>query len=347
MERNTWYPTEAGTPQGGLISPLLCNIALHGMEDAIGVEYRPRKGYRTIKEKCTKAVIRYADDFCVLCDTKNDAQEAKTLISEWLKQRGLQLSEEKTKISHIEAGIDFLGFSIRRYRGKNGRVKNIIKPSQEAILKLKAKLRSEWRKLKNQDVKMIIKKLNPIIRGWANYYRHVVSSEIFSKLDHFLFQRQVKYVNHRHPNKPWKWKRRKYWGKLNTDREDKWVFGDTTPLLRHPNNDKDEISCCHLTRFSWVKIQRHVLVKDTASPDDPKLKEYWESRRRKGEVQLRKSDRKIASKQKGKCPVCNDSLLNGEELQKHHIIPTSEGGNSSYKNLQLVHYFCHQQLHGS
>ena len=180
------------------------------MENAIGVEYRNRKGYRTIKEKCTKAVIRYADDFLVLCDTKEDAEEAKTLISEWLKTRGLTLSDEKTQIAHIEGGIDFLGFSIKRYRGKNGRVKNIIKPSKNAISKLKAKLRSEWKSLKNISVSIITRKLNPIIRGWANYYRHVVSKEVFTKVDHFMFQRQVKYVNQRHPNKPWK--RKRYWG---------------------------------------------------------------------------------------------------------------------------------------
>ena len=165
-------------------------------------------------------------------------------------------------------------------------------------------------------------------------------------LDTFQFQRETRYVNHKHPNKSKKWKRKKYWGRLNPKRGDKWVFGDTAPLKWNLLYDKDAISCQHVTKFRWVEIRRHVLVKDTASPDDPQLKKYWERRIKEGSTQLTDSCQKIGDRQKWKCPMCNESLFTGEEIQKHHIIPKNEGGTETYKNLQLVHYFCHQQLHG-
>ena len=281
----------------------------------------------------------------ILCDTQSDAVEAKETIKQWLAERGLELSEEKTNLTHIEKGIDFLGFNIRRYRLKRGKYKTLIKPSKESISKVKTKLREQWRSLKNKDVKIITRRLNPIIKGWANYYRSVVSSKTFVALDTFQFQRATRYVNHKHPKKSKKWKRKKYWGKLNPKRADNWVFGDTTPLKQNLLYDKNKISCQHVTKFRWVEIRRHVLVKDTASPDDPRLKKYWERRMKTGNAHLTESYQKIADRQTGKCPMCNESLFNGEEIHKHHIIPKNEGGTETYKNLQLVHYFCHQQLH--
>jgi RNA-directed DNA polymerase len=232
---------------------------------------------------------------------------------------------------------------IRRYRLKRGIHKTLIKPSKESISKVKTKLREQWRSLKNKDVKIIMRRLNPIIKGWANYYRSVVSSKTFVALDTWMFQRETRYANHKHPKKSKKWKRKKYWGKLNPKRADNWVFGDTAPLKWNLLYDKDEISCPHVTKFKWVEIKRHVLVKDTASPDDPQLRTYWERRMKAGSAQLTESSQKIANRQRGKCPMCNESLFNGEEIQKHHILPKNEGGTETYKNLQLVHYFCHQR----
>ena len=285
----------------------------------------------------------------VLCNTKEESESAKNRLTQWLAKRGLQLSDEKTKIVNVYEGFDFLGFSVRCYtnrRTKRG-FKTIIKPSQESILKIKQKLREKWKSLQGHDVKLIVKELNPIIRGWANYYRGVIAKEIFAKLDQFMFTRELQYAKKKHPRKSWKWRKAKYWGKLNPDHNGRWIFGDTKPPKWNLLYNEDEIHCPHLLKFAWTKIQRHILVKGRSSPDDPKLKEYWVKRNSKGANNLIKSYQKLAKRQNDKCPICGESLFNDEAIQKHHIVPKSKGGENTYSNLQFVHYLCHQQIHGS
>jgi RNA-directed DNA polymerase len=245
-----------------------------------------------------------------------------------------------------EEGFDFPGFNIRRYRGKNGKkIKTIIKPSKDSINKIRGRLREEWMSLKNKEVKVITRRLNPIIRGWSNYYRTVVSTRVFSSLDCWMMRREARYVKQRHPTRSWRWQQERYWGRLNPNRADNWVFGDTAPLRDKPTYAKDKMSCQHITKFSWTKIRRHILVKGRSSPDDPRLRRYWEKRMRRGTIELTESYRRLADKQKDRCPYCNESLFNGEELHKHHIIPRNKGGKDSYRNLMLVHHVCHQQKH--
>jgi RNA-directed DNA polymerase len=177
-----------------------------------------------------------------------------------------------------------------------------------------------------------VRKLNPIIRGWANYYRIAVAKETFSKMDHWMFHRQKRYVDHSHPKKPMHWKKAKYWGKLDPNRSDKWVFGDKRNGI-------------HLLKLSWFPIERHGLVKGKASPDDPSLREYWQKRNAAKAKNLMPNREKVARKQSGLCPVCRVSLFNGEELQIHHKKPRKEGGKDTYSNLQLLHLYCHQQVH--
>ena len=331
MEQGELHATEAGTPQGGVISPLLANIALHGMEEALGVRY-DKRGQIISK----RAIARYADDFVVFCETQEDAEQAKQSLSTWLETRGLTLSVEKTRVIHLSEGFDFLGFNIKHYRStltKSG-WKLLIKPSKKSVQKIREKLREEWRKLQGStNVQGILKRLNPIIRGWANYFRTAVASQTFSSLDHWMWQRQVRYTKRKHPNKPWHWKKNRYWGKLNPASEDTWVFGDKETGR-------------YLLKFGWLKIERHVLVKGKASPDDPQLREYWKGREKAKARNISPRQRKLAQKQDSICPQCGTSLFNGEELHVHHQKPRHQGGTDEESNLLLIHLFCHQHIHG-
>ena len=221
LEANVFYPTSSGTPQGGSCSPLLANIALHGLEQAMGMGYQYGGG--RVQTCGPRRVVRYADDFLVFCSTQEDAQQTVLLLRDWLKERGLQLSEEKTRIVHLKEGFDFLGFHVRQYPSRNTATgwKTLIKPSKESIQKIRDRLRTEWLALKTGRVEVIVKRLNPIIRGWSNYFRTGVAYETFTKLDRWMFDRQVRYVRRMHPRKNYAWKQAKYWGRLNLDRQDK------------------------------------------------------------------------------------------------------------------------------
>jgi RNA-directed DNA polymerase len=330
IEQEMFYATENGTPQGGVISPLLANIALHGMEEAIGVRYDYR-GQLIGK----RAVVRYADDFVCFCETKEEAEQVKILLAEWLKERGLTLSEEKTRIVHLTEGFNFLSFNIRHYpaplTSRTG-WKLLIKPSKEAVQEVQKKLKDQWSKAQGGNVQSVLTKLNPIIRGWANYFRTAVAKEIFSKLDSWMFYKADRYTRWTHPKKPKDWRHRKYWGRFNLDRLDAWTFGDKQ-------------TGGYLLKFSWFPIERHTLVKGRSSPDDPCLKDYWENRQAAKAKDLTFSKQKLTKRQKGRCPECGDSLFNDEELQVHHLLARSKGGKDSYSNLALVHFLCHQHIH--
>jgi len=327
MEENRTYPTEAGTPQGGVISPLLANIALHGMEEALGVKYNNRG---EIQSK--RAVVRYADDFVVFCESKEDAEVAEEELTVWLAKRGLTLSEEKTRIIHLTEGFDFLSFNIRQYEVNGTRTgyKLLIKPSKQAIANIRKKLRNEWKQLKAAPIGVIIRRLNPIIRGWANYFRIAVASKTFSDLDNWMFQKEVQHVKWKHPKKPKKWTQAKYWGRLIKNRNDNWVFGDGTH---------------YLWKFRWTDIERHVLVKGTASPDDPKLQEYWWERNKDKTENLTQREIKIAKGQNNICPVCRETLFNGEEIETHHRAMKNKRGPENEDDCLLVHLYCHDQIH--
>ncbi len=208
----------------------------------------------------------------------------------------------------------------------------MIKPSNESVQKIRDRLRDEWYSLRGQSVTTVIKRLNPIIRGWANYHPIGVAAKIFNGLDRWMFERQVRHVKHTHPRKPRYWRQAKYWGRLNLSRNDNWVFGDKR-------------TGTHLLKFSWFPIDRHVLVRGAASADDPDLRGYWAQREAAKAKDLSPSRAKIARRQNGRCPRCGESLFNGEEVQVHHSQWKSEGGKDTYGNLELVHLFCHQQIH--
>lgn len=348
MDEGVFQETEAGTPQGGVISPLLANIALHGMEDALTVRKTLASGKIVTTRKGVhyngrgqsvgkRAVVRYADDFVVFCESKEDAEKSVEILTEWLKDRGLQLSKEKTKIVHLSEGFDFLGFNVRHYEAKQTAKsgwKLLIKPSKESEQKIRDKLRDAWLAHIGANAKAVVKHLNPVIRGWANYFRIGVASETFGSLDDWMFQRACRYASRTHPTKPWYWRSSRYFGRLNLDRQDKWVFGDKHAGL-------------YLQKFSWFPIERHTLVQGGASPDDPNLREYWYKRNMAKAKDLVPNKQVIAKKQKGLCLACGMSLFNGEEIHTHRKLPGKEGGKYVHSNIELVHLYCHQQKHAT
>ncbi len=324
--------SEAGVPQGGVISPLLMNITLHGMEQALGVRYDKRG-----QIKGSRALVRYADDWVMFCESKEDAQAARRQAQEWLLKRGLHLSEEKTRIVHLSEGFDFLGFNIRHYPAPNtarSGYKLLIKPSQESVRKFKERVRREWMALKGHNVMAVLKRLNPILRGWANYFRIGVSKHTFESIDYWMFDRCVRYVRSTHRRKGWRWCRSKHWGALNPQRADRWVFGDKS-------------TGAYLLKLSWTPIKRHALVKGASSPDDPALRGYWIGRERRKIDDLPPRLIGLAHTQRGRCSHCGASLFNGEALHRHHLHPKGEGGTDQRSNLQLVHLYCHQQIHAA
>ena len=333
VDNNIFHKQDTGTPQGGIISPLLANIALHGMEEALGVKYRPKR-----ESIGKRIIVRYADDFVILCESQEDAKSAKNDIESFLKIRGLELSSEKTRICHITEGFDFLGLNVRHYKVKCTKTgyKLLIKPNKKFLQKTRNDIREIFLNHHGKSVGNLIGKINPVIRGKANYLNKYVSSKAFSDLDNYLFKRQVRYVNRTHPNKNKKWKKDKYWGKLNFRRNDNWVFGDKQ-------------SGSHMLKFNWTKIERHTLVKQRYSPDDPSLIDYWEKRGKKSQkseaAKWNAKQEQVAYKQGYNCPVCKQSLFNDEELHLHHITPRSEGGKDTLNNLVWVHLFCHHKVH--
>ena len=329
VDRGVFYDTNSGVPQGGIISPLLANIALHGMESALGIKY-DKNGHNT----SNRGLVRYADDLVVFCQTEEDAVKARETLQEFVLTRGLTLSEEKTHIAPLTKGFNFLGFNIRQYPDsttKTGR-KVLIKPSKESLQRIRDKIKQIWLDYQSHSIDVIIDKLNPIIRGIANYFRTVVSSHIFTVLDRWMFERERRYAKRMHAKKSQSWRNHRYWGRLNLDREDYWVFGNKRTGK-------------HLLKFSWFNIHRHPMVKGASSPDDSTLQSYWDARRKIKSKTLIPSYQKIAQKQGFVCPVCGESLFNDEPLQKHHTIPLHHGGDSRYDNLELLHYYCHQQIH--
>jgi RNA-directed DNA polymerase len=292
MEQGRFSPTEEGTPQGGVISPVLLNVALHGMEQAAGVRYQVDAGNGVELARDSPVLIRYADDLVALCHTKEQAEQVKARLAEWLAPRGLAFNEDKTRIVHLEQGFDFLGFTVRRQSGKL-----LIRPSKAAVGRYRERLRTEIRSLRGSNAVKVLQQLTPVVRGWATYYRTVVSSETFASLDNYVWKLTYKWAKHSHPNKPKHWITNRYFGRFNKSRRDNWVFGD-----RH--------SGAYLVKHAWTPIIRHRMVKGRSSPDDPTLAEYWADRRRRAAPPpLDNLSLRLLQKQQGACTVCGQLLL--------------------------------------
>jgi RNA-directed DNA polymerase len=270
-----------------VISPLLLNIALHGMETAAGARY----GADQHAMKGSPVLIRYAGDFVVHCHTRQEALEVKAQLAVWLAPRGLAFNDDKTQVVSLADGYDFLGFNVRRYRGKL-----LIKPSQAAVRRIRKRLRDELRSLRGSNAQALLRRLNPIIRGWAAYYRTQVAAETFGKLDHYLWRLTWKWAKVSHSTKPAHWVFARYFGKFNTAKQDRWVFGDRD-------------GGAYLHRFAWTNIVRHQIVKHRASPDDPALSDYWAWRRRTAPLPINRRAFRLHQQQDGHCAICRATLI--------------------------------------
>ena len=296
IDKGRFAPTEEGTPQGGVASPLLFNIALHGMEAAAGAAYRwdpYRETFAAVTR--TPVLVRYADDLVALCDSRAQAEQVKVRLTPWLASRGLAFNEAKTRVVGLDEGFDFLGFNVRRYGDKL-----LIKPSAAAVQRVRERLAAEVKALRGANAAAVLRALNPIVRGWAAYYRSVVSAETFQKLDNRVWTLLWKWAVFRHPGKSKRWVVARYFGQFHPTRKDRWVFG---------NRDNG----AYLHRFAWTKIIRHDLVKGAASPDDPALAGYWAARPRQGAPPpVNLTMLRQLRKQHGQCPVCGALLLHAD-----------------------------------
>ena len=297
VDRGRYSPTEEGTPQGGVISPLLLNIALQGMEEAAGVKYNS-SGH--VKPGCP-IVITYADDFVVLCHSREQAEAVQGMLGAWLKERGLSMNTDKTRIVRIDDGFDFLAFNIRRHHTASG-TKVLTRPSRDALKKMRRRIADELRALRGASPIGVIAKMNPIIRGQANYFRTGASKKSFQDLDRHLWQHLYKWARRRHPKKSRKWVTARYFGPYHPTRRNKWVYGDRE-------------TGAYLHQYAWTKIVRHVPVIGRHSPDDPALAQYWANRRRRRKPpQLAESWQHALRDQQGLCPLCKQPLLYTDSL---------------------------------
>ncbi len=265
IEKEIFHPTEEGTMQGGTISPTIANEVLDGMESLV----------KNITRESDKInFVRYADDFIVTGSTREVLEnKIKPAIESFLKERGLELSLEKTKITHISEGFDFLGFNLRKYCQKL-----LIKPAKKNVSSFLKDIRVLIKENGAAKAEELIRKLNARIRGWANYYRHVVSKETFSYVDHCIFQAIITWIKRRHPNKSLGWMRNKYFRRQHLRN---WIF--STKIRK-----KDEESTnLDLFLASSVKIKRHVKIRCEANPFDPTYKDYFEKRDKSNKISIR------------------------------------------------------------
>ena len=342
IDQGRFAPTEEGTPQGGVISPVLLNIALHGMEQAAGVRYHHRSRGNLEVAPDSPVLVRYADDLVAFCHSRRHAEQVKTRLAAWLAPRGLAFNEDKTTIVSLDQGCNFLGFNVRRYHGKVV----LIKPSREAVRRIRKRLRTELRALRGANAAAVLKKFTPIIRGWAAYYRSGVSSEVFAALDDYMWKLTYRWARHNHPNKSRWWVVDRYYGQFNPSRRDRWVFGDRD-------------SGAYLPKFAWTKIVRHVMVAGTASSDDPALADYWSQRRRKQPPPpLSARVLRLLRVQQGRCAACGDLLLHADQhpqspheweqwarvtlvaIRQQHIATATHGGTDEPR---LLHAFCRRR----
>jgi RNA-directed DNA polymerase len=328
VELGFFSPTGTGTPQGGVCSPLLANVALDGMERLFDAEDAKGRPKRPTKHKGINkgiAVIRYADDFVITAPTREVLETyAKPRVEKFLKERGLALSEAKTRIVHIAEGFNFLGFHIRKF-GKRGTLLTV--PQKEKVLKHLRTIRSYLDAHKQTPAVEVIKTLNPVIRGWANYYRHCAASEVFSKVRHAQWHMLWKWAKRRHPNKSSKWVRARYF-----KRDGYWTFREEKAELVKPDA---------------TPITRFVKVIGRSSPYNPTLKEYWTERKKRqvGRETYQKQRLMLLQKQDYRCALCHIQFVPGEAIETDHIILTSQGGTDDLSNKRLVHPWCHRQRH--
>ena len=326
------FSTDAGTPQGGIISPTLANLTLDGMERKL-LERFGAKG-STAANKAKVNLTRYADDFVITGATKEVLEEVRKMIEGFLKDRGLTLSEEKTKIVHIEDGFDFLGWNVRKYGEKL-----LIKPAKKNVQAFLRKVRGIIKENKTAKQENLIGLLNPVIRGWANYHQNQVAKETFSKVDDVIWKQLWQWACRRHSDKSAAWVKSKYFMRKGLRN---WVFGTTV------ENDRGEKRNVKLVKASDTAIKRHVKIKGTANPYDPEFETYFEERLGLSMKESLRGNNRLKVlwyAQDGLCPKCGEKITKETGWNLHHVLPKVQGGDDKMTNLELLHPNCHRQHH--
>jgi RNA-directed DNA polymerase len=337
VDKHVLHETTDGTPQGGIISPALANCALDGLERLLKEKFPPKRPLPSLGGKlpCVN-LIRYADDFIVTGRTKELLEgEVKPLVEQFLQPRGLELSPKKTIITHVEQGFDFLGQNVRKY--PNGKL--LIKPSKKNVKTFLDGIRKIIKTALGLSAAELIDWLNPKIRGWANYHRHVVSKRVFERVDCVIFTSLWQWARRRHPEKSRGWLKQKYFERQGL--HDWRFFGESC--------DDEGISCkVRLLLASSTPIRRHVKVKGEANPYDPAYEVYFEKREGDHMAEAFRGTRSLRFLwywQRGICPVCNILITRTTGWRLHHRVPRVQGGSASADNRVLLHPECHDRVH--
>jgi len=330
--KGRWYPTDSGTPQGGVISPVLANMTLDGLEQVLRQQFAPT---RALKSRHQANLVRYADDFIVTGRTKELLEdEVKPVVESFFRERGLELSATKTRITHISEGFDFLGQHLRRYDHKL-----LARPSADNVKAVLGKIRAVIKANPQAKAGHLIVQLNLIIRGWANYHRHSASKRTFSKVDWHIHWMVWKWARRRHPRRSATWVKEKYFKQVGNRR---WVF---TGEVRNADGTTRQV---HLYQAAKTPIKRHRKIKGTANPYDRDWELYFEERLRRRMVENPKENRRLLRlwlEQDGKCLVCGQKLTEERDWNTHHLCQRVEGGGDELSNLVLLHPNCHRQVH--
>ena len=307
-----------GTPQGGVISPMLANVALTCLDNEMA-EY----GKRTYRHK-TNPIVRYADDFIIMAKSENEAELIKERVKHFLKRKvGLELSEEKTHITEISKGFDFLGFNVRKFKEKL-----LIKPARDNIKEFRLKIKEMMKESLHLDGIDLIRKLNPIITGWGNYYRHNASSKTFQKQDNFLYVRIWRWIKRKHLKRTTKWCTKRY-------------FKD--------NHFRDKNA--NMAKMGRIPIKRYTKVRKDVRVYNKEDKDYWHKREFMNALDSIYSYEfiKLFRDQKGLCEYCKKEITKDDiqsyNIHKHHQKPQIEGGEKELSNLRLIHQDCHREIH--
>jgi RNA-directed DNA polymerase len=334
LEKQVLFATMEGTPQGGIISPALANRTLDGLQQLLEQRFGTR-GHR--RDEAKVHLVRYADDFIITSTSRILLQrEVQPLVEHFLRQRGLELSHEKTRITHLENGFDFLGQTVRRYR--SGKV--LTKPSKRSVKTFLTKIQETIDNSGSLTAGDLILRLNQQIKGWTMYHRYVASKRTFATVDNRIFWKLMRWCHRRHPQKSWKWIKKKYFQQVG---HRNWVFTGTI------RDSTGKVWPIQLMNAAGVKILRWVKIRSAANPYDPEWELYLEERLAwklshtlagRGRIEY------LWKEQHGRCVVCGQALHAEEQpWHIHHRVWRSHGGQETCDNLEVLHANCHRQVH--
>jgi RNA-directed DNA polymerase len=333
MEKDVFFATTEGTPQGGIASPALANAALDGLETLLRQRFGATRPQRTRNKV---HLVRYADDFVITGTSKELLRnEVQPLVAHFLSERGLELSHEKTSITHIDDGFDFLGQNVRRYG-----TKLLLKPSRKNVRTFLAGIddviQHEGGHLTAGE---LIERLNPKIRGWALYHRHASSARLFARVDDVIFKKLWRWARRRHRGKSARWVKARYFSRPG---DNSWQFRGLVPDGNGRNYP------VLLYRARCTAIRRHVKIRGEANPYDPAWELYFEERlatQMSSTLTGRGTARYLWFEQGGHCLVCGQPLRLEGGWHVHHLLWRSHGGTDQIENLVLLHPNCHRQVH--